>query len=258
MSSPILVTGSADGLGLAAARDLLADGYAVIGHARSSARAEQLRDQLPGLDQVVVADFASLEQVRAIALELAERGPMQAIIHNAGVGYREPRRIQTVDGHAHVLQVNVLAPYLLTALLPMPLRIIWLSSGLHRSGKASVEDIDWIRRAWNGFQAYSDSKLFDATLAAALAGRWPQVLSNAIEPGWVPTKMGGPGAPDDLRLGHVTQVWLAEGVDPKAQVSGHYYFHQAPAPTHRAVEDRDFQNELLDACHRLTGVGLPA
>jgi NAD(P)-dependent dehydrogenase (short-subunit alcohol dehydrogenase family) len=257
MSQPILVTGSADGLGLATASELLADGYPVIGHARNPARAEQLRAQLPGLVHVVVADFASLEQVRTMAVELADLGPMQAVIHNAAVGYREPRRIQTIDGHADVLQVNVLAPYLLTALLPTPLRLVWLSSGLHRDGKASVEDIDWTRRAWNGFQAYADSKLFDATLAVALARRWPQVLSNALEPGWVPTKMGGSGAPDDLSLAHVTQVWLAEGVDPKAQVSGRYYYHQAPAPTHYAVEDRAFHTDLLDACHRLTGVRLP-
>lgn len=257
MSRAILVTGSADGLGLAAARNLLADNYPVVGHARSPARAEQLRAELPGLDQVVVADFMSLEQVRAMAEELADLGPMHAIIHNAGVGYREPRRIQTIDGHAHVLQVNVLAPYVLTALLPKPQRLVWLSSGLHRSGDATVSDIDWTGRAWNGLQAYADSKLFDATLAMTVARRWPHVLSNALEPGWVPTKMGGPGAPDDLGLAHVTQVWLAEGVDPAAHVSGRYYYHQAPATTHSAVEDPSFQNELLEACHRLTGVPLP-
>jgi NAD(P)-dependent dehydrogenase (short-subunit alcohol dehydrogenase family) len=257
MNRPILVTGSADGLGLAAARDLIAHGQPVIGHARSAARAEEVRAQLPGLHEVVIADFASLEQVRAMAAELAVHGPLQAIIHNAGIGYREPRRIETVDGHAHVLQINVLAPYLLTALLPKPQRLVWLSSGLHRDGEASVEDLDWTHRTWNGFQAYADSKLFDATLAMAFARRWPQVLSNALEPGWVATKMGGPGAPDELELAHVTQVWLAEALEPEAQVSGGYYYHQAPAPAHFAIEDRAFQNELLDACGRLTGARLP-
>jgi NAD(P)-dependent dehydrogenase (short-subunit alcohol dehydrogenase family) len=257
VNGSILVTGSADGLGLAAARELVADGFAVIGHARNSARAAQLRAQVPDLDDVVIADFAALDEVRAMAATLADRGALQAIIHNAGVGYRERRRIETVDGHAHVLQVNVLAPYLLTALLPKPQRLVWLSSGLHRDGDASVEDIDWTHRAWNGFQAYADSKLFDATLAMALARRWAQVLSNAVEPGWVPTRMGGPGAPDDLTLGHVTQAWLAEAVDPGAQVSGDYYFHMEAAPAHYAIRDHEFQNELLDACARLTGVCLP-
>ncbi|MDT4892027.1 MAG: hypothetical protein QOE97_1062 [Pseudonocardiales bacterium] len=257
MSRPILVTGSADGLGLAAARELVADGYPVIGHARNAARAAQLQAQVPGLDDVVVGDFAALDEVRAMAATLADRGPLQAIIHNAGVGYRELRRIETVDGHAHVLQINVLAPYLLTALLPRPERLVWLSSGLHRDGDASVEDIDWTHRAWNGFQAYADSKLFDATLAMALARRWPQVRSNAVEPGWVPTRMGGPGAPDDLTLGHVTRAWLAEAVAPEAQFSGGYYYHQAPAPAHYAVQDHAFQSELFDACARLTGVRLP-
>jgi len=257
MSGAILVTGSADGLGLAAIRQLLADGYPVIGHARSKARAEQLRALAPGLDDVLVADFASLNEVAAMAAALADREPLQATIHNAGVGYREPRRIATVDGHAHVLQVNVLAPYVLTALAPRPERLVWLSSGLHRDGNASLDDIDWISRPWNGFQAYADSKLFDATLAVALARRLPQVTSNALEPGWVPTKMGGPGAPDDLDLAHVTQVWLAEASTPETQSSGGYYYHQAPAPTHYAVHDRAFGDQLVEACAQLTGVRLP-
>nr|WP_286346683.1 SDR family NAD(P)-dependent oxidoreductase [Frondihabitans sucicola] len=253
----ILVTGSADGLGLATARDLIARGHQVTAHARTAQRADTLRRLLPDADSVVVAEAADFSQIRTMAESLNSTGPFDAVVHNVGIGYREPRRIQTVDGHAHVLQVNVLTPYLLTALLTRPQRLVWLSSGLHRDGHASLDDLDWSGRPWNGFEAYADSKLFDAVLAAGIARRWPGVASNALEPGWVPTKMGGPSAPDDIELAHVTQVWLAEAADPAARRTGNYWFHQDPAPTHPAVYDPPFQDALLDACRRLTGVTLP-
>jgi NAD(P)-dependent dehydrogenase (short-subunit alcohol dehydrogenase family) len=256
-SPRILVTGSADGLGLAAARDLIADGATVIGHARSQARANALRSALPQLAEVVVADFSSLDQVRGMAAHLAESGPLTAIIHNAGVGYREAKKVTTKDGHAHVLQINVLAPYLLTALLPKPERLVWLSSGLNRDGEPSLDDVDWNSRRWNGYQAYSDSKLFDGTLAMAFARIWPTVASNALEPGWVATKMGGAGAPDDLTLAHVTQVWLAEATDSAASGTGGYFYHQAPAAANGAMWDQEFQDALLAECARLTGTPIP-
>ena len=243
MPDLILVTGSTDGLGLAAARQLVEDGNRVILHARNTDRSARATAALPEAESVVVADFTSLADVRRMA-DVLEGERLDAVIHNAGVGYREPRRIETVDGHSHVLQVNVLAPYLLSTLLDRPARTIWLSSGLHRSGDTRLDDVDWKSRPWDGFQAYSDSKLFDATLSAAMARRFPDAISNALEPGWVATKMGGVGAPDDLALGHVTQVWLAEATDPAARVSGEYFFHRATAETHEAVYDTRFQDEL--------------
>jgi NAD(P)-dependent dehydrogenase (short-subunit alcohol dehydrogenase family) len=106
-------------------------------------------------------------------------------------------------------------------------------------------------------QAYSNSKLLDVVLAFAVARRWPGVLSNAIEPGWVPTKMGGPEAPDDLTLGGVTQAWLAVSNDPAATVSGSYFYHQELRDVHPAARDRRLQDELLAYCASLTGVKLP-
>lgn len=246
----ILVTGSTDGLGLTAVKELLSHGHEVLGHARDGQRAEQLHREVPALENILIADFTSLQEVRQMAGQV---GTLDAIIHNAGIGYREGRRLSTQDNHSHVLQINTLAPYLLTVMAPRPRRMVWLSSGLHKSGKATVDDIDWKNRPWNGLQAYADSKLFDATLSAAFARLWPDVRSNALEPGWVPTKMGGAGAPDDLSLAHVTQVWLAEGADGASHSTGRYFYHQQEAPTHHAVEDRAFQNSLLDACARLTG-----
>ena len=101
--------------------------------------------------------------------------------------------------------------------------------------------------------SYSDSKLFVTTLAAAVARLWPDVFSNAVDPGWVPTKMGGPGAPDDLRLGHLTQEWLATSDDPEARTSGGYWHHQRRTRTAPGRPRQRFQDELLDELARFTG-----
>ena len=254
----VFITGSSDGLGLAAASLLISDGHEVVGHARNEERRSDLRESIPQLEDVVVGDLSSAQQAMSVAQQVNALGRFDAIIHNAGVGYREPRKITTVDGHAHVLAINVLAPYLLTASITRPSRLVYLSSGMHRGGDTRLDDLDWNERPWNGAQAYSDSKLFDATLAFAVARRWPGVLSNALEPGWVPTKMGGQGAPDDLSQGHLTQVWLAVSDSPEAQVSGHYFYHERPAQTHPAVRSQEFQDALVEALADLTGVSLPA
>jgi len=101
-------------------------------------------------------------------------------------------------GRARVLAVNVLAPYVLTCLMDR-LPPADPSERRHAPGRpGSWEDIEWFERPWDGTQACSDSELFYITLALAVAHRWPDVLSNSVEPGWVPTKMGGAGARGDL------------------------------------------------------------
>ena len=256
--SRVLITGSSDGLGLAAATLLIGQGNEVIGHARSDSRAADLRRQAPGIAGVVVGDLASAAATRSVADQVNALGRLDAVIHNAALGYRERDRAVTADGHEQLLTVNVLAPYLLTALIERPARLVYLSSGLHSGGTPSLADLDWERRPWDSFQAYSDSKLFDVALAFAIARRWPDVLSNAVTPGWVPTKMGGPGAPDDLAAGAVTQAWLAVSDEPAAAVSGAYFFHQRPGEAHPAARSPEFQDELTSALATLTGVKLPA
>src|SRR5262249_8288401 len=200
----IFISGSTDGLGRAAAQALLDDGHEVVLHARNRARAASVDDLAVRAAGVAVGDLASAEETGRVADQVNAIGRMDAVIHNAGI-YIDARRVATPEGHARVLAVNVLAPYVLTATIGRPSRLIYISSGMHRSGDASLRDIDWAARCWSGVQAYCDSKLFIATLAFAVARRWPGVRSNAVDPGWVPTRMGGPGAPDDLELGHLTQ-----------------------------------------------------
>jgi NAD(P)-dependent dehydrogenase (short-subunit alcohol dehydrogenase family) len=253
--SRVFVTGSADGLGQLAARRLIADGHEVMLHARNETRGRDALDGATGAAGVLVGDLSSITQTRRLADEANARGRFDAVIHNAGV-YTLPRRVETEDGLSLVFAVNVVAPYLLTALMTRPDRLIYMTSGLHRSGNRDLSDLQWRERRWNGMQAYSDSKLFDVVLAFAVARLWPQVLSDAVEPGWVPTKMGGPNAPDDLDLGADTQAWLAVSDDPEARVSGRVFYHRRPREAHSAAYRTDVQDGLLAACRDVSGVAL--
>jgi NAD(P)-dependent dehydrogenase (short-subunit alcohol dehydrogenase family) len=253
----ILVTGSTDGLGLMAARLLVADGHQVTLHGRNESRVAEAKKEVPDANDSVIGDLSNISGMRQVADQANALGRYDAVIHNAGVGYREPRRTETADGLSLVFAVNVLAPYLLTALMTPPDRLIYLSSGMHRGGDPDLSDLQWERRPWNGSQAYADSKLFDVVLAFAVARHWSHVLSNALEPGWVPTKMGGPDAPDDMDLAPVTQVWLATSDDPEAMVTGRYFFHQQLRETHPAASNLEVQDELLATCAALSGVVLP-
>ena len=239
----VFITGSADGLGRAAAQTLLDDGHEVIVHARSTERLASVRDLLERGAAAVVGDLSDLEETRGVAAQVNRLGRTDAVIHNAGV-----------IGGPHVLAVNVVAPYLLTALVDRPQRLIYLSSGMHRGGRASLAGIDWAGHRTTA--SYSDSKLFVTTLAIAVARLWPDVLSNAVDPGWVPTRMGGRGAPDDLRLGHLTQEWLATSDDPEARTSGGYWHHQRRAEPAPPVHEEQFQDDLLGALARFTATPL--
>lgn len=239
----VFVTGSADGLGKAAAATLLAEGHHVVLHVRSKERLASVGDLLNQGAVAVVGDLANLEQTRDVAGQVNALGRMDAVIHNAGV-----------YSNTAVLAVNVTAPFILTALIQRPDRLVYLSSGLHRTGRPELDGMDWSGRRATG--SYSDSKLFISAFAAAVARLWPEVLSNSVDPGWVPTKMGGPNAPDDLRLGHLTQEWLATSSDAEARTTGGYWHHQKRVVSHESVNDVAFQTRLIEALTVATGVTL--
>ena len=252
---PVFITGSTDGLGRAAAATLIEAGHRVVLHARSAARAAALADLEPRSAGIVIGDLGSAKETKSVADQVNKIGRMDAVIHNAGI-YREPNRGPTAEGHAKVLAVNTLAPYLLTALIARPDRLVYLSSGMHRGGEDTLRDIDWTERRWNTNQAYSDSKLFVTALALAVARHWPRVVSSAVDPGWVPTRMGGAGAPDDLEEGHLTQTWLASSDDPAAKVSGGYWHHRRRQEPAAAAQDTGFQDRLIARLAELTGIKL--
>jgi len=251
----IFITGSTDGLGRAAAKALIDEGHEVVVHARSRQRASALDDLAPRAAGVVVGDLGSAVETRSVAEQVNAIGRMDAVIHNAGA-YSTSGRSPTPEGHATILAVNTLAPYMLTALIERPARLIYLSSGMHRGGVGSLRDIDWTERRWNASQAYSDSKLYVSALALAIARCWPDVLSNAVDPGWVATKMGGPGAPDDFDEGYLTQTWLAVSNDSAAMVSGRYWHHRRPRTPAEDVSNPRFQDQLSAKLAEMTGVSL--
>ena len=239
----VFITGSAAGLGRLAAESLLDGGHDVIVHARNDKRLHTVRDLVARGAATVVGDLADLGQTRDVAGQVNQLGPVDAVIHNAGV----------LSGPS-MLPVNVVAPYVLTGLIRRPKRLVYLSSSMHRGGRARLTGMDWTGRRETG--SYSDSKLFLTALAFAVARRWPDVLSNAVDPGWVPTRMGGPGAPDDLQLGHRTQTWLAVSDDPDARTTGGYWHHQQQQRPAAAALDETFQEALLGELAQLTQVQL--
>jgi NAD(P)-dependent dehydrogenase (short-subunit alcohol dehydrogenase family) len=242
--SRIFITGSTDGLGQMAARLLIERGHEVVLHARNAERARDALKRTSGVRNVLIADLSDLEETKDLAQQVNSLGSFDAIIHNAGV-YQTSAKL--------IFAVNTLAPYILTSLIAKPKRLIYLSSGMHVQGHPNLEhfkqNIDRI--------SYSDSKLHVMMLTLAVARRWPDVYSNAVDPGWAPTKMGGRNAPDDLNKGFETQSWLAVSNDEKAKVSGHYFFHQKQRQYNRIADDVKLQEQFRKACEEITGVTFP-
>src|SRR6201993_1276697 len=251
----VFITGSSDGLGLMAARLLIDHGHEVVLHGRNKVRSRDALAAAPGAREVVSGDLATMTGARTVADEVNKLGRFDAVIHNAGIGYREGRG-EMEPGVSSVFAVNVLAPYVLTALIERPKRLVYVSSGMHRGVRPRMDDLLWTRRAWSGSSAYAESKLCDVLLAFAVARLWKNVRSNALEPGWVATKMGGPSAPDDLHQGCVTQAWLATSEDELARSSGGYFYHQRPRAPNPIAADLKTQEELLAECGRISGVAL--
>jgi len=252
----IFVSGSSTGLGLMAGQLLAEQGHKVVLHARNAARAAEARAALPQAEAVVTGDVALIADMRSVAEQVNKIGRCDAVIHNVAVGYREGHRT-TADNLLHLFAVNTLAPYVLTALIERPSRLVYLSSGMHRGASAHLDDLTWSKRSWAGSQAYAESKLHNVLLAFAMARRWPGVLSNALEPGWVATRMGGPSAPDDLDQGHRTQVWLAVSDEPAARVTSQYFYHLRRRDPNPQARDESLQESLIEACARVSGVKLP-
>jgi NAD(P)-dependent dehydrogenase (short-subunit alcohol dehydrogenase family) len=240
----IFITGSADGLGQLAAKALIAQGHKVVLHARNEERGREAQDKVPGAEGVMTADLSSIDETKQLASKVNALGEFDAVIHNAGVYSASAEEIFTV---------NTLAPYILTCLIQRPERLIYLSSDMHLQGRSKLEsfktDISRI--------TYSDSKLHVLMLCMAVARKWPGGYANAVDPGWVPTKMGGRGAPDDLQKGYETQVWLAVSDDEEAKVSGRYFHHRKESRHSPEADDVSLQERFLSLCEEMTGTSFP-
>jgi len=240
----IFITGSADGLGHLSAKSLIEKGHSVVLHARTAERGREAIKKNPGAESVLTGDLSNIEETKKLAEAVNEFGTFDAVIHNAGVYQTSSKEI---------FSVNTLAPYILTCLVQKPKRLIYLSSGMHMHGRPKLDDFKMnISRI-----TYSDSKLHVLMLCKAVALKWPDVYSNTVNPGWVPTKMGGKGAPDDLQKGYETQVWLAVSNDEKAKVSGRYFFHQKEKHYNPEADEVELQERFLNVCKEITGVSFP-
>lgn len=219
----IFITGSTTGLGLLAGQILLKQGHEVVFHARSE------KSEKKEKAQYVIGDLSTLEGMKSVAEQVNALGKFDAVIHNAGVYQSSPHEI---------FHVNVLAPYVLTTLIHRPERLVYLSSGLHLDGKA---DLTFKEPACN----YNDSKLFVLMMTKYFARKWPECFVNSVNPGWVPTRMGGAGAPDDLMKGADTQAWLSVSDDKAALVSGKYFFHKKEQPYNPLADSEEAQDKLI-------------
>ena len=240
----IFITGSADGLGQLAASSLIEHGHKVVLHARNAERGRDAIKKNPEAESVLIGDLSNIEETKDLAHKANQSGVFDAVIHNAGV-YRSSSK--------EIFAINTLAPYILTCLVQKPKRLIYLSSGMQSHGDSKLDYFKTDASRIN----YSDSKLHVVMLCLVVARKWPDVYSNAVDPGWVPTKMGGRGAPDDLQKGYETQVWLATSNDENAKVSGRYFFHQKARRHNPVADDVQLQERFLHVCKELTGVSFP-
>lgn len=263
----ILVTGATDGIGKATAEQLLRRGATVLAHARDAARGEpvvaSLRRAHPaGQVELITGDFADLAQVRRLASEVTARHPrLDALINNAGVMLRD-RRL-SADGYELTFAVNYLAPFLLTNLLlpalraAAPARVVTVSSMTHRGATLRFDDLQ-LSRGWEGYAAYSQSKLADLMFAYALARQLAGsgVTSNALHPGVINTKLlrgGWGGGGDDVARGAATSVFLA--ADPSvASVTGQYFIDSRPADSSPASHDQHAQDRLWQLAADMVGL----
>ena len=241
----LFITGSADGLGQLAAKALLEQGHEVVLHARNAERARDALKKNAKASAVVTGNLSDIEETKALAQQVNQLGKFDAIIHNAGVYQR---------ASSEIFAVNTLAPYILTCLVQTPKRLIYLTSGMHMHGSPKLDDFN----NHVGRITYSDSKLHVLMLCLAVARKCSGVYSNAVDPGWVPTKMGGRGAPDNLQKGYETQVWLAVSNDEKAKVSGRFFHHQKENRHNPLADDIGQQERFLSVCREITGVSFPS
>lgn len=254
----ILITGSSDGLGSLVAQRLVKNGHSVILHARNAQRAEDASKACPGAETVVTGDLSSLAETKGIAEQVNKLGAIDCVIHNAGL-YRGPYR-KTSEGIPALAAVNTVAPYVLTSLINRPKRILYLSSGMHYSASPNMDDPLYLKRGESQYSegdAYCTSKLHNILFAKAFARRWPDVTTSSLDPGWMPTKMGGKAASGDFEDSIASYVMIAEGTDEKTKTSGAYFEPAKKVGTpHNIADDVATQDKLLQACADFSGVKL--
>lgn len=272
-----VVTGANSGVGLVSAREIARQGWSVLMVCRDRARGEEALAQVRSVatgpaPELLLADFASLDEVRRLAAELSGRR-IDVLMNNAGLMLTERRA--TRDGYETTFGVNHLAPFLLTNLLldglraNAPSRIVNVSSRAHTRSTLDFDDLN-AEKSFDGWQAYCRSKLCNVLFTQELARRLEGsgLTVNALHPGMVATGFGreasglwglllkaGRFVMTTPEQGARTQVWLATSPEA-AGVSGRYFIDCKPVATSRAGADPVAAARLWETSARM--VGLPA
>ncbi|PKQ27046.1 MAG: short-chain dehydrogenase [Actinobacteria bacterium HGW-Actinobacteria-4] len=255
--SRIFITGSAQGIGAETARQLIGLGHEVVVHGRTEERSAAALAANPDALAAVTGDLGDMASSKALAQEANLHGPYDAIVHNAGIGGGAKERVQSTDGLERIFHINVVGPYILTCLMPLAPRMVYLTSGLESQGRTRLDDLQWTTREWDGMQAYSDSKLYDSMLSFELAARHPDVIVNCVDPGWIKTQLGGPDAWDPVDEGAETQVWLATSSDDIATTSGQYVKRREVHTPNPETGDAALRAGLVATLAEITGLQLP-
>jgi NAD(P)-dependent dehydrogenase (short-subunit alcohol dehydrogenase family) len=273
-----VIAGASSGVGLEAAKKLAAGGARLLLVCRNQGKAERvktlLKQEYQNDAELVIADFARLDDVRAAAQEIAGRiDHIDVLINSAGL--HSTKRRFTGDGNELVFQVNHLASFLFTMLLLNLVknseqgRIIQVNSEGHRFGGLKLNDLDWKKRPYLGLLAYGASKTAQLMTVATLAKQLEdtRVTVNAMHPGGVRTSIGS-------NNGWLYRAWLRGVIwhflkDP--EISGDALYYLAAAPELRNTTGRYFnltidekpmphaldeavRDEIWEVSHRLTGL----
>lgn len=256
--STILITGSTDGIGKHTALKLAQKGNRVIIHGRTQKKCQdtlkELLEAVPNAElDMVVADFSDLGQVRNMVGEVKQRFPdVQVLLNNAGVF--APAYTLSADGFELSWAVNYLALVVLTEGLfetlqeNAPARIINFSSIAHKRGRLDFDHLVIGEEGYNGYHAYSNSKLAVTIYTNFLSNRFdPKVVSaNSLHPGVITTKMlriGFNMEGDSLDVGTETPVFLAVS-DEVEEVSGQFFDQKQSVPASKYAYDVDVQAKL--------------
>jgi NAD(P)-dependent dehydrogenase (short-subunit alcohol dehydrogenase family) len=250
-----VVTGGSSGIGLAAAEELARRGWTVALAGRNPDRLASAADRVraaapdPASVHPYQANFAVLAEVRALAGRLrADHPRIDLLANNAGGAFRG--RTITADGFEVTMQVNHLAPFLLSNLLREPLaggRIVNTSSGVHTSGQLDPANLNSDGPQFRSLSYYPSSKQANILFAVEATRRWPDITSLAFHPGVVRTNFG-----NDQPLvaffykwafflappakGADTLVWLAEEPLTGLEPGGYYQRRTLRTPAARATD----------------------
>lgn len=249
----VFITGSSDGIGLAAAKLLADQGHSVVLHARNADRAASTRKAIPNAEDILVGDLRSITETKKLAEQANSSGPFNTIIHNAGIGYGATSSSETTsDNISAVFAVNTLAPYILTCLMDKPSdRLLYMSSDSHLGGDGSL-------RGAARSHSYGDSKLHDLMLAKAFGRRWGGIQVVSMHPGWVRTKMGGSMAPGSMdEPARALADWAVGKGRLTEFKNGTIFTCSGKFSEHPGAGNVEKQEELLGICKEVSGVAIP-